>query len=256
MAGPAEALAAIPAEGRGLHDPRPRPHARDGRSAVQGRRARFPRTSRLPARRNVNHCSPSSLCFLERDTLYRWSTMETRMTAHTQKIPVSSRRSIRSGPRSRPMRARSARTSRRSAALVISNVLNHDSFEAALAHRLAERLDHTDVSADLIRQAFHDALDAPAGDRRRGTRRSGRDARARSRLPPGDRAAALLQGLPGDPDPSLRARAVTRRAAATSRSICRAARARCSRSTSTRPRGSARASCSTTAPASSSARPR
>lgn len=42
--------------------------------------------------------------------------------------------------------------------LVISTVLNHDSFEAALAHRLAERLDHQDVSADLIRQAFHDAL--------------------------------------------------------------------------------------------------
>lgn len=44
-------------------------------------------------------------------------------------------------------------------AMVISNILNHDSFEAALAHRLAERLDHTDVSADLIRQAFHDALE-------------------------------------------------------------------------------------------------
>ena len=43
--------------------------------------------------------------------------------------------------------------------MVISNVLNHESFEAALAHRLAERLDHTDVSADLVRQAFHDALD-------------------------------------------------------------------------------------------------
>jgi serine O-acetyltransferase len=43
--------------------------------------------------------------------------------------------------------------------LVISNVLNHDTFEAALAHRLAERLDHTDVSADLIRQAFGDALE-------------------------------------------------------------------------------------------------
>lgn len=43
--------------------------------------------------------------------------------------------------------------------MVMANVLNHDSFEAALAHRLAERLDHPDVSADLIRQAFHDALD-------------------------------------------------------------------------------------------------
>ena len=42
--------------------------------------------------------------------------------------------------------------------MVMANVLNHDSFEAALAHRLAERLDHTDVSADLIRQAFHEVL--------------------------------------------------------------------------------------------------
>jgi serine O-acetyltransferase len=42
--------------------------------------------------------------------------------------------------------------------LVYSSVLNHSSFEAALAHRIAERLDHPDVSADLIRQAFHDAL--------------------------------------------------------------------------------------------------
>jgi serine O-acetyltransferase len=43
--------------------------------------------------------------------------------------------------------------------LVVSTVLNHESFEAALAHRLAERLDHSDVSADLIRQAFHEALE-------------------------------------------------------------------------------------------------
>jgi serine O-acetyltransferase len=43
--------------------------------------------------------------------------------------------------------------------LIYSSVLNHDSFEAALAHRLAERLHHTDVSADLIRQAFEDALE-------------------------------------------------------------------------------------------------
>jgi serine O-acetyltransferase len=42
--------------------------------------------------------------------------------------------------------------------LVMSNILNHASFEDALAHRIAERLDHPDVSADLIRQAFHDAL--------------------------------------------------------------------------------------------------
>ena len=42
--------------------------------------------------------------------------------------------------------------------LVLSNVLNHDSFEAALAHRLAARLDHEDVSAAMIRQAFADTL--------------------------------------------------------------------------------------------------
>jgi len=44
--------------------------------------------------------------------------------------------------------------------LLISSVLNHVTFEEALAHRLAERLHHTDVSADLIRQAFMDAIAA------------------------------------------------------------------------------------------------
>ena len=44
------------------------------------------------------------------------------------------------------------------ASLVVSTILNYSSFEQALAHRLAERLDHSDVSADLIRQAFGDAL--------------------------------------------------------------------------------------------------
>jgi serine O-acetyltransferase len=44
--------------------------------------------------------------------------------------------------------------------LVISTILNYETFEEALAHRLSERLDHSDVSADLIRQAFGDALKA------------------------------------------------------------------------------------------------
>ena len=43
--------------------------------------------------------------------------------------------------------------------LVYSSVLNHERFEEALAHRLAERLHHGDVSGDLIRQAFEDALE-------------------------------------------------------------------------------------------------
>jgi serine O-acetyltransferase len=42
--------------------------------------------------------------------------------------------------------------------LALSAVLNHDSFEQALAHRLAARLHHDDVSADLIRQAFAEVL--------------------------------------------------------------------------------------------------
>ena len=46
--------------------------------------------------------------------------------------------------------------------MAVSSILNHDSFEQALAHRLAARLDHDDVSADLIRQAFAETLtDAP-----------------------------------------------------------------------------------------------
>jgi serine O-acetyltransferase len=44
--------------------------------------------------------------------------------------------------------------------LVYTAVLNHQRFEDALAHRLAERLHHSDVSADIIRQAFMDALGA------------------------------------------------------------------------------------------------
>ena len=42
--------------------------------------------------------------------------------------------------------------------MAISTILNHDTFDQALAHRLAARLDHDDVSADLIRQAFAETL--------------------------------------------------------------------------------------------------
>ncbi len=53
--------------------------------------------------------------------------------------------------------------------MAISAVLNHETFEQALAHRLAARLDHDDVSADLIRQAFAETLaDSPEiGERAR-----------------------------------------------------------------------------------------
>jgi serine O-acetyltransferase len=46
--------------------------------------------------------------------------------------------------------------------LVLSTILNHDTFEEALAHRIASRLDHEDVSADIIRQGFAETLrDSP-----------------------------------------------------------------------------------------------
>ncbi len=40
------------------------------------------------------------------------------------------------------------------AALVIANILNHNRLEPAVCHRLAQRLDHDNVGADLIRQTF------------------------------------------------------------------------------------------------------
>jgi len=49
---------------------------------------------------------------------------------------------------------------------MVSTILNHERLEDALAFRLASRLDHADVSADLIRQAFAEALvlDPKIGD--------------------------------------------------------------------------------------------
>src|ERR687892_396294 len=43
---------------------------------------------------------------------------------------------------------------------IYSSILHHDTLETAVVHRVAERLDHTDVSAELIRQAYTDALEA------------------------------------------------------------------------------------------------
>jgi serine O-acetyltransferase len=46
------------------------------------------------------------------------------------------------------------------ATFIYSTILHHDSLEASVVHRLSERLDHADVSAELIRQAYADALEA------------------------------------------------------------------------------------------------
>jgi serine O-acetyltransferase len=42
---------------------------------------------------------------------------------------------------------------------IFANLLNHSRLEDAIGHRLAQRLDHADVSADLIRQAFGKVLE-------------------------------------------------------------------------------------------------
>src|SRR5205814_2302846 len=45
------------------------------------------------------------------------------------------------------------------ASFIYSSILHHDAFEQAVVHRIAERLDHPDVSGELIRQAYADALE-------------------------------------------------------------------------------------------------
>jgi len=45
------------------------------------------------------------------------------------------------------------------ASFIYSSILHHDAFEQAVVHRIAERLDHADVSGELIRQAYADALE-------------------------------------------------------------------------------------------------
>ena len=137
--------------------------------------------------------------------------------------------------------------------MVIDNVLNHDRFENALAHRLAVRLDHTDVSAGLIQHAFMDALDYFP--------ELGNEARADlaatiERDPAAHRAIVPFLYFKGYQAIQTHrfAHALWRADARISRSTSRAARARCSRSTSTRLAASVGASCLITPPASSLAR--
>jgi serine O-acetyltransferase len=45
------------------------------------------------------------------------------------------------------------------ATFIYSTILHHDTLEAAVVHRVSERLDSSEVSAELIRQAYADALE-------------------------------------------------------------------------------------------------
>ncbi len=61
------------------------------------------------------------------------------------------------------IRAEAEDIARREPALgsfIFANVLNYSRLEDAVCHRLAERLDHDDVMADLIRQTFHRVIEA------------------------------------------------------------------------------------------------
>jgi serine O-acetyltransferase len=49
------------------------------------------------------------------------------------------------------------------ATFIYSTVLHHDTLEAAVVHRVSERLDSPEVSAELIRQAYADALEGEPG---------------------------------------------------------------------------------------------
>jgi serine O-acetyltransferase len=46
------------------------------------------------------------------------------------------------------------------ATFIYSTILHHDTLEAAVVHRVSERLDSPEVSAELIRQAYADALES------------------------------------------------------------------------------------------------
>jgi serine O-acetyltransferase len=52
-----------------------------------------------------------------------------------------------------------AQRERQIASFIYASVLHHDTLEAAIVHRIAERLDHVEVSGELIRQAYADALE-------------------------------------------------------------------------------------------------
>ena len=140
-------------------------------------------------------------------------------------------------------------------AFLYSTILNQETLEEAVIHRIAERLDHQDFGADLIRQTFKAML----ADEPEWATIVRVDIQAYyDRDPACDRflmPVLYFKGFHAIQTHRLAHWLWTARAARTSRSICRAGRPRCSRPTSIRPPGWARASSSTMPPGWSSARP-
>ena len=96
------------------------------------------------------------------------------------------------------------------AAVIYSTILNHDSFESVVVHRIASRLAHPDVQGALIGQSFLDLLSKDGEFFRGPTRRSPRGVGSRPGLHAGARADPVFQRLSRPPDPSAGARVVGR----------------------------------------------
>ena len=177
------------------------------------------------------------------------------MTSPTSPARATCSRSIRSG---RPCATRRRKPSSairccRLSSIPRSSIRRRWKKRSSIASGRTAR--SPDFGADIIRQTFKAMLRRPTRMGRRRPHRHPGLLRPRSGLRPLPDAGALFQGLSRDPDAPAGALAVERRAARISRSICRAARRRCSRPTSIRPRRSARVSSSTMRPGSWSARP-
>src|SRR5476649_2986224 len=63
------------------------------------------------------------------------------------------------------------------ATFIYENILHHDTLEAAVIHRVSERLGNADISGDLIRQAYNSALEEQPtlGEMRSEERRVGKE---------------------------------------------------------------------------------
>ena len=89
------------------------------------------------------------------------------MNSITIARPSGCSRSIRSGRSIRDEAMEAVERDPLLAAFLYSTILNQDSLEEAVIHRLAERLDHQDLGADLIRQTFKAMLARPSRNGRR-----------------------------------------------------------------------------------------
>ena len=96
------------------------------------------------------------------------------------------------------------------ATFIYSTILQHDALEAAIVHRIAERLDHAAVSGQLIRQAYNDALNDVPSLGEILPRRSNGDCGSRSGNASADRARALLQGFSRHSDAPISALALAK----------------------------------------------